>query len=82
MNRDDIQSRLTQILATIAPEMDPAALDPTLDLREQLDIDSMDLLNFITAIHKQLGVNIPEADYPGSPVLRPVSTTSPSGAES
>ncbi|HBG51427.1 acyl carrier protein [Candidatus Macondimonas diazotrophica] len=64
MNRDDIQSRLTQILATIAPEMDPAALDPTLDLREQLDIDSMDLLNFITAIHKQLGVNIPEADYP------------------
>ena len=61
MNRDDIQSRLTQILATIAPEMDPAALDPTLDLREQLDIDSMDLLNFITAIHKQLGVNIPEA---------------------
>lgn len=64
MNRDEIQSRLTQILATIAPEMDPAALDPTLDLREQLDIDSMDLLNFITAIHKQLGVNIPEADYP------------------
>ncbi|MDY6957430.1 MAG: acyl carrier protein [Pseudomonadota bacterium] len=64
MNRDEIQSRLTQILGTIAPEMDAAALDPTLDLREQLDIDSMDLLNFITAIHKQLGVNIPEADYP------------------
>ena len=64
MNRDEIQTRLTEILATIAPEMDPAALDPTLDLREQLDIDSMDLLNFITAIHKQLGVNIPEGDYP------------------
>lgn len=64
MNRDEIQTRLTQILAGIAPEMDPAALDPRVDLREQLDIDSMDLLNFITAIHKQLGVNIPEADYP------------------
>jgi acyl carrier protein len=64
MSRDEIQTRLTEILATIAPEMEPAALDPTLDLREQLDIDSMDLLNFITAVHKQLGVNIPEADYP------------------
>ncbi|HMM45536.1 MAG TPA: acyl carrier protein [Candidatus Macondimonas sp.] len=64
MNRDEIQARLTEILATIAPEMEPATLDPMLDLREQLDIDSMDLLNFITAVHKRLGVNIPEADYP------------------
>ncbi|HET7687055.1 MAG TPA: acyl carrier protein [Candidatus Macondimonas sp.] len=64
MNRNEIQANLLTILATIAPEMDPQAMDPEMDLREQLDIDSMDLLNFITAVHKQMGVNIPEADYP------------------
>ncbi|MDY6942982.1 MAG: acyl carrier protein [Pseudomonadota bacterium] len=64
MNRDEIQTRLLQILSTIAPEMEAESLDPAEDFREQLDIDSMDLLNFITAIHKQMGVNIPEADYP------------------
>jgi len=64
MNRNEIQANLLTILATLAPEMDPQAMDPEVDLREQLDIDSMDLLNFITAVHKQMGVNIPEADYP------------------
>lgn len=64
MNRNEIQANLLTILAAIAPEMDPQAMDPEVDLREQLDIDSMDLLNFITAVHKQMGVNIPEADYP------------------
>lgn len=33
-------------------------------MREALDIDSMDILNLVTAIHKRLGVNIPELDYP------------------
>jgi acyl carrier protein len=32
--------------------------------REQLDLYSMDLLNFIVALHAALGVEIPEADYP------------------
>ncbi len=40
------------------------AVDPAADLREALDIDSMDFLNFITAIHHRLGVDIPELDYP------------------
>lgn len=64
MNRNEIQASLLTILATIAPEMDPETMEPEVDLRDQLDMDSMDLLNFITAIHKQMGVNIPEADYP------------------
>lgn len=32
-------------------------------LRDQLDIDSMDFLNFVVALHKELGVDIPEKDY-------------------
>jgi acyl carrier protein len=36
----------------------------TADLREVLDIDSMDFLNFITAVHHRTGIDIPEIDYP------------------
>jgi acyl carrier protein len=33
------------------------------NLREQLDLDSMDALNFVIALHEELGVEIPETDY-------------------
>ena len=33
-------------------------------MREALDIDSMDFLNFVSAIHHRFGLDIPELDYP------------------
>jgi acyl carrier protein len=60
----DIRATIKEELSNIAPEMDLAAIDPSADLREALDIDSMDFLNFITAMHRRLGVNVPEVDYP------------------
>jgi acyl carrier protein len=60
----DIRKLVLEELNNIAPEIDLATVDPAADLREALDIDSMDFLNFITAIHRRLGVNIPELDYP------------------
>ena len=62
----DIELRriLEEELSNIAPEADPSALDPGADLREALDIDSMDFLNFVTALHRRLGINVPEIDYP------------------
>jgi acyl carrier protein len=60
----DISAVLREELGNIAPEIDMNSVDPSADLREALDIDSMDFLNFITAIHHRLGVNIPEIDYP------------------
>ena len=50
-------------LGNIAPEWDPAEIDPQEDIREAMDIDSMDLLNLVIALHKRLGIDIPEADY-------------------
>jgi acyl carrier protein len=64
MNETDIRTVLQEELGNIAPEMDLQKLDPTADLREALDIDSMDFLNFVVAIHHRLGVDIPELDYP------------------
>ncbi len=64
MSEEDIRAAVIAELGNIAPETDAATIDPEGDLREELDIDSLDFLNFITALHKKLGVNVPESDYP------------------
>lgn len=64
MSALDLPAIVKEELSNIAPDADMQALDPKADLREALDIDSMDFLNFITALHKRLGIEIPEIDYP------------------
>ena len=64
MSDTDIRKVVEEELNNIAPEVDMAAVDPAADLREAIDIDSMDFLTFITAIHHRLGIDIPEIDYP------------------
>jgi acyl carrier protein len=64
MSNPDIRTVVCDELNNIAPEVDMSTVDPAADLREALDIDSMDFLNFISAIHRRLGVDIPERDYP------------------
>jgi acyl carrier protein len=59
----DIQKLVQDELNNIAPEVDMATVDPKADLREAIDIDSMDFLNFVTAIHRRFGLDIPEEDY-------------------
>ena len=64
MSDIDIRKVLQEELNNIAPEVDIAGIDPAARLREVMDIDSMDFLNFIIAIHHRLGIDIPEIDYP------------------
>jgi acyl carrier protein len=64
MSNIDVAVVLREELGNIAPEIDLKTVDAGADLREALDIDSMDFLNFVTAIHHRLGVDIPEIDYP------------------
>jgi acyl carrier protein len=63
MTREEIKEAVIRILAGIAPETDPGQIKPDISLREQLDIDSMDFLNFVIALHQQLKLEIPETDY-------------------
>lgn len=62
MTQTDVRAVIREELARLAPEIDFAALDPTADLREQADLDSMDFLNLLTALHQRLGVDIPDRD--------------------
>ena len=64
MSDIDIRKVLQEELNNIAPEADLTRIDPTADLREVIDIDSMDFLNFISAIHHRLNIDVPEIDYP------------------
>jgi acyl carrier protein len=60
----EIRKLAFEILSDIAPETNPSAIGGDEDIREALDIDSMDFLNFVIALHERTGVKIPEADYP------------------
>ena len=64
MTNDELTAAVLRVLGRIAPEVDPATIRPDASLREQVDIDSMDFLNFVIALHDTLGVEIPEGDYP------------------
>lgn len=63
MTRDQLQETVLQRLGRVAPEADLARLRPGVPIRDQLDLDSMDFLNFIIALHEELHVEVPEKDY-------------------
>lgn len=64
MSDAEIKTMIFDVLGSIAPEADLAALAGPEDLRETLDLDSMDFLNFVAGLHQRTGRDIPEADYP------------------
>ena len=63
MTSEEIRKIACDILGGIAPEADLATLSDDDELREVLDLDSMDFLNFIAALHVATGTDIPESDY-------------------
>lgn len=63
MTRDQLRAQTLEALGGIAPEADLGAIRGNVALRDQLDLDSMDFLNFLVAVHERTGVEIPEADY-------------------
>lgn len=63
MTDDEIRALVLRELSNIAPEIDPAQIDPAVNVRDQIDLDSMNVLDLMIAIHEATGVEIPEADY-------------------
>lgn len=65
MSRDDeIRKAVLESLLEVAPDVDAGAVDPARSFHEQLDIDSVDFLNFVLTVEKKLGIHVPETDYP------------------
>jgi acyl carrier protein len=63
MSEVKLTDRLRAILSDVAPDLDVGAIGDDEDLRNDVGLDSMDFLNFMIGVSKQLAVAIPEADY-------------------
>lgn len=63
MNQQELRSTVLATLTAIAPEVETDSLLADRPLRDQVDLDSMDWLNFLIGLHKKLQVDIPESDY-------------------
>ena len=64
MTRSDIEAAIVAAITGVAPEIDASSIRPGVSFRDELDLDSMDFLNVVLALHERLGVEIPEVDYP------------------
>ena len=62
MTELEIKQAVREALGNVAPEVDLDSIDPAKDLRDQIDIDSVDFLNFVIGLHKALEIEIPDAD--------------------
>lgn len=59
-----IERQLRELVAKVAPDVEPETIEREIPFRDQFDFDSMDQLNLAIAIHEALGVAVPERDYP------------------
>lgn len=64
MTEDEFRNGYLEELTRIAPDIDPETVGADDHIQEDLELDSMDVLNLVTALHARFGVDIPEADYP------------------
>jgi acyl carrier protein len=63
MTDAEIRALILKSIGEIAPEADLATARDSEDIREAFDLDSMDFVNLVAAIHERTKVNIPESDY-------------------
>ena len=64
MTRDELRAGVLAALHRVAPEVDPATIDSDVALRDQVDLDSIDFVNFVIELDERFGVDVPERDYP------------------
>ncbi len=64
MTHDDIRTAFLEELTKVAPDIAPEDVGDGDHIQDDLELDSMDVLNLVTALHQRLGVDIPEPDYP------------------
>ena len=62
MDDEEIRSTLLEVIDSVAPGCVPDVVDDDADIRDEMDLDSMDLLNIVAALHDRLNIEIPEAD--------------------
>ena len=60
----DTREIVLAAIVKVAPDVDPSTLPADVDFREEADLDSMDFIGILTAVHEATGIEVPEIDYP------------------
>jgi acyl carrier protein len=63
MNDTELRDVVCGVLGEIAPEADLDHLDPSASFSDELDLDSINFLDFVSALHDRTGIDVPERDY-------------------
>jgi acyl carrier protein len=63
VTRQELRAIILDELSNIAPDVDVERVDDGVHLSDEYDLDSMDALNLLKALHQRLSVDIPERDY-------------------
>ncbi|MBY0431227.1 MAG: acyl carrier protein [Rhodospirillales bacterium] len=61
---ESLRAVVCAALQAVVPEADLTSLDHALPFRDQMEMDSIDFVNFMLRLEKALGGHIGEADYP------------------
>ncbi len=64
MTSNDIRAIYLEELLRVAPDLDAETIGDDDHIQDDLELDSMDVLNLVAALHERLGIDIPEKDYP------------------
>jgi acyl carrier protein len=62
-NKLALQTLICRLILDIAPEVDIESLDPNEELREELDLDSIDFMKLLEAVSLETSITISESDY-------------------
>ncbi len=64
MTSAELRESIIDILTEIAPDEDYEGLKDDVSFRDQLGMDSMDMLDVVLGLRRRYKLPIPESDYP------------------
>ncbi|WP_026898260.1 acyl carrier protein [Daejeonella oryzae] len=74
MTELEIKQIIFKLLKQIAPDSEPESLMPDDLIRQKLEIDSYDALQFVIALDEHFGIQTPEEDYGKIETLKNLTT--------
>lgn len=63
VSADDIRKSIIEVLSEIDDTIEPETLKDDVPFREQLELDSMDMLDVVLGLRRRYKLPIPESDY-------------------
>jgi len=61
---EELRRIVLDVLAKFVPEIVEIEVQSTVNFRDQVEMDSLDFLNFVLALEERFGIELPETDYP------------------